>query len=338
MVPEFFADSAVAPDVAAALAALTPCNPFRTEQYAGALRALGQSPWLLGTKDGGRLVAGCYASLASGRLNRTLIVPSLPAVGDHDAFWNGLIPFCRAQRVTSLELDSFAGTGTRIPPLPGAMERRERVEYILDLDDPEWERRLARKHRQNIQKALHAGVLLRRTASADACRDHVRLMSATMARRHARGEAVPEDVDQELTWSLLLTQMGAAELFQAVAGADVLASAMIMRSARGAYNQSAGTSRAGMQCGASHFLMYEIARVLREESRVSFNLGGAEFNPGLRLFKSRFGAQAVALESASVYLGGRVRRTLTAVARSLRQSRANILGRAIPRPPARDQP
>jgi len=336
MVPEFFADSAVAPDVAAALAALTPCNPFRTAQYADALRALGHSPWLLGTKEGGRLVAGCYASLAAGRLNRTLLVASLPAVGDHDVFWSGLIPFCQVHRVTSLELDSFAGTGTHIPPLAGAMERHERFEYVLDLDGPDWERRLARKHRQSIQKARHAGVTVRRTAGADACRDHVRLMSATMARRRARGEVVP-DVDQDLTWSLLLTKMGAAELFQAVAGADVLASAMIMRSARGAYNQSAGTSQAGMQCGASHFLLYEVARALREESRVSFNLGGAEFNPGLRLFKSRFGARAVALESASVYLGGRVRRMLTAVARSLRQSRAIILRRAIPRSPARDQ-
>jgi hypothetical protein len=321
MVPEFFADAAVSPDVAAALAALTPCNPFRTERYAEALRARGQSPWLLGTMAGGRLVAGCYASLTCGRLNRTLVLPSLPTVSDRDVFWNGLIRFCVSHRVTSLELDSFAGTGTHVPPLPGAMERCERFEYILELDDPGWERRLARKHKQNIQKARHAGVKLRRTASADACRDHVRLMSATLARRRARGEVVPDEADQELTWSILLTKTGAAELFQAVDGAEVVSSAMVMRSTRGAYNQSAGTSGVGMQCGASHFLLYEAARALREESLVTFNLGGAERNPGLRLFKSRFGAKAVVLESASVYLGGRVRRTLTEVARSLRRHR-----------------
>jgi hypothetical protein len=82
-----------------------------------------------------------------------------------------------------------------------------------------------------------------------------------------------------------------------------------------------------MKCGANHFLMYAIAKQLGEESAREFNLGGAESNPGLLLFKSRFGASPVYTESASFYLGSELRRSVTAAAQSLREYGSNILRR-----------
>lgn len=320
----FLAQDAVSPEHAATIVRLVPANPFCTKSYAEAMRAAGTQAWLLGTTQAGRLVSGCYGYLTAGRLNRVLRIPSLPHMAPDDAFWDGLVRFCASHGVTCLELNSFASPAVRIPPLRGEVERQDRCEYVLDLGDPEWEQRLARKHRQNIKRARQAGVTLRRAGSAEDCRKHVGLMAASMERRRRRGEQVPNGAEDELPWSLLFIQKGAGELFQAVAGNEVLSSAMILKAAEGAYNQSAGTSPAGMKCGASHFLIYAIAGLLQENSVRIFNLGGVESNPGLRLFKSRFGAASVSLESAVFYLGSDLRRRLTGAARSLRQNGAGL--------------
>jgi hypothetical protein len=327
MLTEFFAETDVSPELAAALMTLAPRNPFCTSSYAQAKRASGSQVWLFGTKQGGKLAAACYGFLSSGRLNRMLSISSLPDLPCQDVFWSGLLQFCYSWRITHLKLYSFASSVTRIPFLLDEVERYARCEYVLDLGSREWERRLARKHMQNIQKALQAGVTLRRSSHPDACWQHVRLMAASMERRRMRGESVPLHVEKELPWCILLTEKGAGQLFQAFAGRDVVSSAMIMRAAEGAYNESNGTSLEGMKCGANHFLMYAIAKQLGQESAREFNLGGSEFNPGLLLFKSRFGASPVYSESASFYLGGGLRRRVTVAARSLRDYGANTLRR-----------
>jgi hypothetical protein len=335
MSTDFLAEDVVSPELAAAMIRLAPANPFCTKSYAEAMRALGQQGWLLGTERGGELIAGCYGFLSSGHLNRSLEISSLPDIPCDDAFWDGLMRFCSLHGITYLQLENSFLSGRHIPPLPGEVERRDIRQYVLDLGDPGWERKVARKHRQNIKRALETGATLRRTAGADACREHVRLMAMSMERLRKRGEAV-SGAGVERQWSLCFqfTQKRAGELFQAVAGSEVLSSAVVLRAAEGAYYESAGTSPEGMKCGASHFLLYSIARVLREESVRTFNLGNAEVpgdpgasNPGLELFKLRFGATPVSVESATFYLGSNLRRRLTAAAHSLRQSGSALLRR-----------
>ena len=327
MATEFLAEKDVSPELASTLMKLAPANPFCTPSYAEAMAENGHQPWLLGIKRRGQVVAGCYGFLFSGRLNRGLQIPSLPDVPCDDVFWDGLLRFCSVHRITCLELQSFASSATHIPRLPGEVERQERCEYVLDLADRDWERKLARNHRRNIKMAMQSGLTVRRTGGVDACREHVRLMAATREGRLKRGEWIPPAAEDRLSWFLLLIEKGAGELFQTVAGRKALSSMMILRAAEGGYGETSGTSPDGMRCGASHFLIYSIARALREESMRVFNLGGAESNPGLSLFKSLFAATPVSLESASVYLGGDFRRRLTGTARSLRQSGRNLLRR-----------
>jgi hypothetical protein len=327
MSSEFFAEKDASPELAFALMRLAPANPFCTRAYAEAMREDGHQPWLLGIKRKGQLVAGCYGFVFSGRLNRGLQISSVPDVPCDDDFWDGLLEFCSLQRITCLELQSFASSATHIPRLPGEVERQQRCEYVLDLGDREWEQRVAQKHRYNIRKALQAGVTLRNATGADACRAHVLLMAATWERLRKRGVSILFDVERLCAWSLLLTEKGAGVLFQAVTGGKALSSVMVLRAAEGVYEETAGTSPEGMRCGASHFLIYSIARALQKESVRVFNLGGAESNPGLNLFKSRFGATPVFLESARSNLGSDFRRKLTNAARSLRQSGASVLRR-----------
>jgi hypothetical protein len=121
-----------------------------------------------------------------------------------------------------------------------------------------------------------------------------------------------------------MIEKGAGELYQAIAGGEALASAMVLRAAEAAYYDSAGTSPEGMKCGAAHFLIYSIARVLREESNLTFNLGTAEPETGLSLFKIRFGATPVPLQLARFYLGSDLRRKLTTAAHFLRDRSSAI--------------
>ena len=329
MATQFLAVNVIPRELAAALMSVAPANPFCTKSYAEAMHANGQQVWLLGTKRGGELVAGCYGLIASGHLNRCLQIPSLPHLPSGDVFWDGLMRFCSSHRIHCLELANSLSSGTHIPLLLGEVERRDTFEYVLDLGDPDWERKLARHHRRKIERALQAGVTVRRTAGVDACREHVRLVATSMERRRRRGEsaAVPGGVKQQRSLSLALTEKGAGELFQAVECGEVLSSAIVLRAAEGARYYTAGTSPQGTKCGASHFLLYSIARVLRGESVRRFDLGTAADGPGLDLFKLRFGAAPVFLEHATFYLGSDLRRRLTTAAHYLRQSGSALLRR-----------
>ena len=327
MITEFLAENVVTPELAAAVMGMAPANPFCTLAFAEAQRAYGHQPWLLGIKRGGKLIAGCYGFLASGSLNSVLEIRSFPDLPWDEVFWEGLVRFCSMHRLSWLQLDNRDSPGVKIPPLPGEVERQDQIDYVLDLRNPEWERRVAEKHRYSIRRALQAGVWMRRTGGARACREHVQLRIASMERRHKRGEVTPYDVEKGFPSSLQLTEKGAGELFQVFDGSKVLSSALVLKAAEGAYYDSAGTSPEGMKCGASHLLIYSIARTLREESMRAFNLGTGMAEPGLSLFKSRFGATAVSVESASFYFGSDLRRTLTSAARFLRRSGSAIFRR-----------
>lgn len=279
------------------LAALAPENPFVTEAYSEFRRAGGDRVWALSLTEESPL-SGCLAFERSGRLNRTLEVTSLPQLRDPEIFWRGLLAFCRRRRVTQLDVESFASRQAAIPTLPHESSRRSRVEYVLDLS-PSREIALSSNNRRSLNRARANALSLRRTTDISSAAVHEGLMRASMTRRAARGEAV-EAVDGDTTTRRLLSS-GAGELFQAVdANGQVMSSVLVLRSLRGGYYQSAGTSPAGMECGASPFLITSIASALTDEGATVFNLGGAgPDNPGLQRFKSGFGARDVTLEAAS---------------------------------------
>jgi len=281
---EFLAEKDVSPELASRLMKLAPTNPMCTKSFADAMRAYGHTPWLLGIKRGGGLVAGCYGFLFAGRLNRVLQIPSLPGLPGDNIFWDGLLRFCSLHRITCLELQSLASSATTIPRLRGEVERQQRCEYVLDVADPEWERKVARRHRETIRMAVRAGVASRRTTDPDSCREHVRLLAATHERQRKRGESISCNLKQELLYATSLLETGGGELFQAMVGATAVSSYLLLRAAKGACGITAGTSSQGMKCGASHFLIYSTARVLQEESMQVFNLGSAELNTGLRAY------------------------------------------------------
>ncbi len=111
-------------------------------------------------------------------------------------------------------------------------------------------------------------------------------------------------------------ETGLCTLFQAFHDGQPVSSMLVAQAVRGAYLQSSGTSPAGMDTGASHFLLYEILSRLQLDGVDVFNLGGVDnIDSGLALFKSHFGATPILLESAEFYLGGYIRRKLTTAAR-----------------------
>ena len=252
-------------------AALAPGNPFCTPAYLEARRAAGVRPWVLGLATEGDLVAVCLAFLRTDRASRTLEIPSLPEIHDPDAFWEQLFALCRREKVTYLDLDTYGSPHVQIPRFAKETERADRWEYVLGLQESDFWRNVHAHHRRIIQRAHRLQLGIRHTVDKRACVDHVELMSASMTRRRSRGEDVPAPSDAQVFAAYV--QQGAGKIVQAVKGDRILSSALVLNAEQGAYYQSAGTSAEGMACGASHFLIAEIARTLQQAGVRSFNLG-----------------------------------------------------------------
>jgi hypothetical protein len=324
MAAEFHANRDLTRDLCNELAGLEPHNPFRTLAYANAMRDMGTQPWLLCLKEKDRIVGGCLGFLKVGRLNRILEIPSVPFVPPGSLFWTGLVDFCHKTRVSELLVNSFASKSADIPMLPGEMGRRTRVEYTVPLFQSDLLSAMSSNHRRNSLKAQKAGVLIERSKTVEACQDHAGLQDMSMVRRMRRGEQVAADAEVRTSFALLEHQAG--ELFRATCGGEILSSILILRASKGAYYHSAGTSSKGMASGASHFLIRQVAEILREEGLEQFNLGGADANnPGLERFKKGFGAQEVLLEAAGFCLASPLRRKTTAAIRSLRDDPLSLI-------------
>ena len=299
---EFFARADATLELCSQAAALAPENPFCTPAYLEARRGAGLRPWVLGLATERRLVAVCLAFLRTGRASRTLEIPSLPAIRDPNAFWGQLFAFCRREGVTYLDLETYGSPHVEIPRFAGETGRSDRWEYVLDLQESDFWRNVHAHHRRIIQRAHQHQLGIRRTGDERACADHVELMSASMTRRRLRGEDAPTRGDAQIVTAYV--QQGAGNIVQAVKDGRILSSVLVLNAEQGAYYESAGTSAEGMACGASHFLVAEIARTLQQAGIRSFNLGGTrDSGSGLARFKSRFGARVVKLESAQFYVG-----------------------------------
>jgi lipid II:glycine glycyltransferase (peptidoglycan interpeptide bridge formation enzyme) len=292
---------------------LVPGNPFYTAGFVSTMRSLGAEPWILGLRQDGNIVSACTAFLRRGRINRRLDIVSIPDLANLDIFWKGLMAHCRKVGISIVNVGSFCSTNGLIPKMSGETKRSERWEFVLDLQEGDLEKRLHRTHRANIRKARNAGVEIRRTTDERACEDHLRLILDSRKRRIDRGEMVAATVNSEE--HRLYLRNGVGELFLAVQGGEVVSSDLVLKSAHVVYAQSAGTSPRGMNCHASHLLIFEIAQAFLCESKHALNLGGANSpTGGLAQFKSYFRPKVVDLQSAEFYLGNAVLKKLTKAA------------------------
>lgn len=324
---QFFAQRLERPSALAELAPIEPRHPFCTEAYVAAMHKLGYQSWLLGMRVEGVLQDAAIALLKRRRISVTFEIPSLPAAAQEQDFWNGVYSLCRQLHVTDLVAGTFGSPKFELPPLHGEYSRTQRREYVITLqgDPPQ---SLSSNHKRNIKKARTAGVKIHRSRNAEDLPAHTRLIGQSMDRRLARGESVSIDVDASEYRAYLET--GAGELFQAVHEGTVLSSIFLVRSAKSAYYQTAGTSPEGMNIGASHFAIHSICEELRREGVQVFNLGGASEGSSLARFKAGFGASEISLSACSCYVGSiwlkKLRSVVTLARTDRRELRKLLLG------------
>lgn len=271
-------------------------NPFYTSEYIAYRRLQGFTPWLL-SNNLTQSKTYCLAFMKTGRLRRSVEIPSVPDIPADEPFWQNLINFCHTNGVTALSVNSFCSPGGIIPNLVHEIERKTRWEFALNLKHPDILKKMSKGHAYRIKRAKKTGVEMQRRKDQEAIATHARLISASMQRRKERGENVHASVSIE-NFSKLIDS-GAAEIFCAVAADQILSSNIILLAEKTGYSHTQGTSLEGMECGAAHFLIHEIASTLRDEGKESFNLGGTDDpNPesGLVKFKTGFGAATEQIE------------------------------------------
>ena len=296
-----------------------PRNPYLVATYARAQQALGIDCWLFGIADAGVIQAAALGLLRRGRILRSVDIPSAPVVAADSPFWSGVDAFCRDAGITNVEISTYASARASIPVLRGEEERIRRTEFELPLVGRDVYAELSGHHRARVRKARKSGVSMRRSVSDEALDTHLALQAHSMARRRARHEDVPLEFARADDAALLAS--GAGELYQAVLHDEVASSLLILRSKHGAYFKSAGNSAEGMHVGASHFLVLESATSLREEGVEVFLLGGArQSEEGLRAFKSGFGSTLIEAEAVVAYVGGPLRRRVSAAVESIQRA------------------
>ncbi len=306
------------PEDISRIAELDPSNPFHTNEYASVRRELGARLIAFFEEDAGRVLSGCLGSLTQGRLNSRIEITSLPEISDAYVFWTGLFDESRKLGVSALNLNSFASRHTSIPDVDGLVWQKHRSEYVLDLTAPDLSAMLNRRHKRQVKNARAAGLSIIRASGADERRMHVKLANANLDRLRRRGESIDAEITRVEVDAFLDNDAG--WLFQAKSGTDTYSSLLVAISRTGAYGQSSGTSNAGRDLGASHFLFHETASRLKAEGIEVFNLGGVdENNAGLQDFKAGMGSVRVELEAAEFFVGGPLKKIATRLAGLIRK-------------------
>src|SRR5262249_37447776 len=159
------------------IASLNPRNPFYTPAYVFARASLGEVPCAFVLQTERAVVSGCTGFLRGNFLTRTLEISSLPTVDEPDIFCDGVRSFWREQGIWDLWVESFASETRVIPVFTGELVRRERCEYVLDLDADNPLVNISNNHRRNISRARKTGLEIRRTSDAQACTSHVQLVN-----------------------------------------------------------------------------------------------------------------------------------------------------------------
>lgn len=307
---EFVAERDPSPSLIEAASDLTPENPFYTKDYVAARRLLGATPYLLSVSTDNSMTDACTAFLTRGRFNGRLEITSLPALTKPETFWSGLFKLCAREAIGVLSVHTFGSEGACITVSNERSAYKRRSEYRIELDGNDLLASMNRRSRRMIRKAEEAGLEMRRSRASVDRLEHIGLANHALERRRRRGDSIAYEIGQPDIDAYL--DAGDGELIQAVLDGEIFASMLILRSPAGAYAQSSGSTDQARETGASHFLFYKAAQLLRSEGKRIFNIGGAdETSSGLREFKLGFGAREVPLESAEFYTGGPVRRIIS---------------------------
>ena len=306
---EFRAVSDPSRDLLERVSASAPENPFYTSEYVRARQNTGSNAHALYLEAEGRLFSACTAFSRRGRLNHRLEIISLPSISDPAAFWRGLRQFCRESGISILNIHTFASGETEIPKLDGEVSRKSRYEYQLDLRKTDLWSGLHRRHRRHINKARSAGLTLRRSTDPHDCTVHTRLANIALTMRRDHGHVIASEVQDHD--SLAYLKNGAGEIFQTILDGEVYSSLLVIKSGKGVYSQTSGTTVAGRDLGASQLLFYETACIFQKESFDVLNLGGTDLEShGLQEFKASFGSKRLELEAAEFHFGGVVKKTI----------------------------
>lgn len=295
-----------------------PENVYLTPQVAAGYVALGLRPVLFRSPSG-----ACLGFLRKGRLTSGIDVPWLPDEPADSPFWSGFVNACRKLGVWDLWCRRVSAREDTVPDLGTVLHRLNGTEFQLRLTGSDLVP-TSENHRRNVAKASKAGIVFRRATDGQAIDAHLQLMLASAQRRNERGEEVPTSA--RAAYYQAMTQAGAGEFYQAYRDDTALSSIFVLRSAKGGYYQSAGTSPEGMSAGASQFLVVNIARHLKESGATLFDLSGVESgNDGLERFKGGFGGTACAFQEQQSVLAPAWKRKLRTLAGLVRRGPRALL-------------
>ena len=313
---DFIAVSRPSDDECSRLEALAPDIPYYTRAYRDALQACGRDVWLLGVEAGGELKAGCLAEVQSGRIGRRVHIQSTP--DDAPAgFWDGLREYCGRQRVSRLSVGSV-GTVPEIPDFGRVLERRERLEYWVDLSADDLTKAMRAEQRRVYRRATERGLELHVPDAESGLRQHHELTTFSLERRRARGESIPFFEQSALPRAMLEAKL--ARLYECRHEGEVLGSVILTTASSGAHGYSAGYARTGLKMGAGVFINLETFRIMKEEGKRLFNLGDAPRDSGLATFKRGLGARQVESEAAVLDVAGPVRSFLIELSSGVRSA------------------
>lgn len=297
-------------DLVRKISELTPENPFYTVEYVAVRKRLGAEVCSITLEANDKPVTGCFAFITRGKLNARAEITSLPVIPEKALFWKGVFDLCRANGISVLSAHTFGSIEPLITEVNKRLSLKRRSEYRLDLTQPDLWTVMNRRHHRLIKKGRSSGLTIRRSNSAEAMEAHIRMANMSLERRRGRGESIEAGI--EMADVAAFIECGAGELVQAMIGDEVHATMLVARSRTGGYAQSSGTSSFGRDIGASHFLFFEVASLLKEENASVFNLGGAdEHSTGLQEFKLGLGAVRIELESAEFFTGSPLKRFAT---------------------------
>lgn len=273
------------------------------------MRSKGSSTFVLLLEENGKPVAACTAFSKKGRINHRLEIISAPSVRESEVFWSGLRQFCIDSGVSILSVHTFGSTEASIGGMDGEVSRKKRFEYQLDLTSDDLWAGMHRRHQRQIKIARKNGLEIHRMTDPEAYQLHTELANLSLNRRRTGGDSI--DYEIEARDLLLFKDNNVGELYQAVCGGEVFSSLLVLKSPAGAYAQTSGTSLKGRACGASQFVFFEVACLLKAEGKTVFNLGGTDTkSSGLQDFKASFGARQISLETAEFYFGGAMKKTI----------------------------
>ena len=263
----------------------------------------------------------------NGIISSILTFPTFPRLIDPDPdvaalFWSGLKSYCKHRRIYKLRLNSFEAIPIDVPEIGIPVLHQKRSEYLLDLtlEPARLFKNFSSNHRRNIRKAEKQNLIFKTVNSLDACRKHGELIEHSMNRRKLRGEAVPSKTNLNLHYSLVST--GAGSLMQLARQDEIISSFLILTSDKSAYYQSGGTSKKGMELGASHYLMWKTIEYLCNKGVQYFNLGGVteRDSSGLLRYKVGFGAKEIRLAHFEFFMGSNLAKNIFTVIHIFEQS------------------